>query len=369
MIKQIQVKDQKTNSSGASSMAQLMQKAAKTNLTTIHKGDIVKGIVTKLTPSEILIDINAKSEALVLERDKKIIRHLLSVLKVGDRVDVSVMFPESELGYPLVSLRKFIDEIAWKLLEEAQKQKKPVEVLITELTKGGFSVQVVASGVLGFIPHSHIVYANNNQDLVGKKINAYVLELSREGRKLILSQKAVLDSQEFDKIVKEIKIGQKLDSIISHITLFGMFVILQISKDVQVDGLVHISELSWERVSNIDQLFKVGQHIEAVVIGIDRNSKRVDLSIKRLSKDPFEEIAKNYAIDQKVSGEIVETQSFGALVDLDNGVVGFIRKEKIPPTVAYTKGTKIQANVSHIDKEKHRIILIPVLLEKPIGYR
>ena len=116
-------------------------------------------------------------------------------------------------------------------------------------------------------------------------------------------------------------------------------------------------------------MFTVGQEIDATIIGIDREAKRVDLSIKQLSIDPFEQLSKAFTIDQKVTGTVKDVTPTGVVVTLESGVEGLIRKEKIPPTVTYTRGSKITATVSQIDKKRHRIVLLPVLLEKPIGYR
>lgn len=362
------LEDKTSNSSGAKTMADLM-KSVKSNFVTLHKGGTVKGVITKVSPSEILADINAKSEALLLERDRRIMRYLLSVLKVGDKVEATVISLESEFGNPLISLRKFVEDIVWQKLIDAQKQKKTVEVSISELTKGGYLVNILENGLSGFLPQSYVTTLKNLQDVTGKKIAVYVVDLNKASKKVIFSQKPILETEEFEKITKNIKVGQKIDAIVSQITSFGVFVSLQISENVMIDGLVHISEISWEKVESIESNFKSGQKIEVVVIGIDKESKRIDLSIKRLTVDPFEKISQKFSVDQKVKGKVLEIQSSGVSIDLGEQMFGFIRREKIPPTVTYKVGQEVQASVSQIDKEKHRIILVPVLLEKPIGYR
>lgn len=362
------LKNNTSNSSGAKTMEELM-KSAKTSFTVLHKGNIVKGIVTKVSPAEILVDVNAKSLALAIEKDKKAMRYLLSFLKAGDKVDATVVSPESEFGTPIVSLRKYAQDFAWEKLSELQKQKKPIEVVVTEFTKGGYTVDVLGSGLSGFLPHSYATSLKNDQDAINRKIAVFVVDINKGVKKIILSQKPILDRAEFEALTKGIKIGQKIDSIISHITTFGAFVTLQNPEGAALDGLIHISEFAWDRTTNIEGEFKVGQVVKAMVIGIDKETKRIDLSIKRLTKDPFEEASKRFSVDQKVKGKITQVQSSGVVLELGDGAQGFIRREKIPPTISYKAGQEIEASVVQIDKERHRIILVPVLLEKPIGYR
>lgn len=356
------------NSSGAKTMEELMN-STKTSFVALKKGETVKGIVTKVTPGEILVDVNAKSEALAIEKDKKAMRYLLSIVKAGDKVDATVVSPESEFGTPIVSLRRYSQDFAWKKLLELQKQKKPIEVIVTESTKGGYTVDVLGSGLPGFLPHSFATSLKNDQDALHKKINVFIADLNKEAKKIIFSQKQVLDNAEFEALAKGMKIGQKIDTVISHITSFGAFVALQNPQGAALDGLIHISEFAWDRTTNIEQDFKVGQLVETMVIGIDKEAKRIDLSIKRLTEDPFEKIAKKFSLDQKVKGKTIQIQSSGVVLELGDGVQGFIRREKIPPTVAYKTGQEIEASVAQIDKERRRIILVPVLFEKPIGYR
>ncbi|RJQ38152.1 S1 RNA-binding domain-containing protein [Candidatus Microgenomates bacterium] len=375
---QIGIKDQprlnqgqkQESNSPASSMAQLLA-SYKTPFVAPQKGEILKGKITKLTPSEILVDINAKTEAVVLEKDKKILNTILAHLKVGDEVSVSVLNPESDNGNPVVSLRRFIGDISWEKLIDAKKNKKEVEVFVTETTRGGFLV-TTTGGQAGFLPNSHML-PNTGQELIGKKIKVFVLELNREERKIIFSQKVVLGAEDFEKAIKSLKVEQKITAVVSNITPFGIFVTIQ-SPDVQaVDGLIHISEISWEKVESISNLYSQGQSLEAVVIGFDKDAKRVDLSLKRLTQDPFGEILKDFAVDKKVSGEVIKIVPTGVILKLTSKsgqeVEGLIRKEKIPPTVSYKVGDEVKAIVSQVDARKHRIVLVPVLLEKPIGYR
>ncbi|MFH1536245.1 MAG: S1 RNA-binding domain-containing protein [Patescibacteria group bacterium] len=334
----------------------------------LNKGQTLTGKVTKLTSGEVLVNINAKTEAVVLERDKRLLRNILSSLKVGDEVSVYILDPESDMGNPVVSLRKFMEELTWGKLENLKKDRKEIEVLVTEVTRGGFLAQT-NEGVSGFLPNSHVISSQNPQEVLNKKIKAFILELDRKEQRVIFSQKVVMGVEDFAKAIKDFKIEQKMEAIVTSLTPFGIFVTLPTKGKDSVDGLIHISEISWEKVDNIGELFTVGQKVAAQIIGFDREAKRVDLSIRRLTKDPFDQLSKKYSIDQKVKCEVLKIISTGVLIKLNDSLEGFIRKEKIPPTVSFKTGDKIDVMISEIDKKRHRIIAVPVLLEKPIGYR
>jgi len=363
VVNQIQNSSNKTSkSSGATSMEELMKKA-QSSFQSLHKSQLIEGKITKLTSAEILVDINAKTEALVLEKDKDLLRQILSSLKVGDTVTVSVLNPESDLGYPVVSLRRFLDNILWEKLETLQKEQKPVQALVENITRGGYLI--ISNGISGFLPNSQAKSVENPQDLIGRRIEVFVLEFNRQARKIIFSQRPILKEEDFVKTIKNFKIGQKINAVISAVTSFGIFVSLENG----IEGLIHISEISWEKVENLEDLFKVGENIEAKVIGFDKKAKRVELSIRQLSIDPFEKLSEQFKTDQKIDVKVSGIKSFGVSLEISEGIEGFIRKEKIPPTVKYEIGQEITATVSGIDKRRRRIILVPVLKEKPIGYR
>lgn len=353
--------------SKSTTMADLL-KAAETKFVRVSKGEVLDGVITKLTSSEILVDIGAKTEGLVLEKDKKILKSLLSSLKVGDRVSVYVLNPESDMGNPVVSLRRFNDDRVWKRLEALQKEKEQLDGFVDESTKGGFLVST-QDGISGFLPNSQAVFLENAGNLVGKTIKVSVIELNRSSKKIIFSQKAGAGSEDFEKAVKTLTRGEKVSTTISNIAPFGIFTLIKTKDNLAVEGFVHISEVSWEKIATIPDTFKQGDIIEAQILNFDKDSQRVNLSLKQLSKDPFEEKLKSYMPDQKVTGIVSKVLSSGVLVNLSEGIEGFIKKEKIPPTVKLNEGSSVNATVSEVDTKKHRVILVPVLMEKPIGYR
>ena len=180
------------------------------------------GKVTKLSSSEILLDIHAKTEAVVLEKDKKMLKQLLTLLKVGDTVTASVLNPESDMGYTVVSLRRFLEDTLWNKIISLQKSQSKVSVTVRENTKGGFIVETL-EGVNGFLPNSHIA-VTQNQQMVGKVIEVVIVELDRDNRKVVFSQKAVTGEEDFKKAKAVLKINNKITVKIVNITSFGIFV-------------------------------------------------------------------------------------------------------------------------------------------------
>lgn len=365
----------------ALTMAELMAKH-QSSLKSYKKGDTAQGIITKLTSGEILVDIGAKTEAVVLEKDKSILHSLLSGLKVGDSVNVSVLNPESDQGNPVVSLRKFIDGRLWGELEKLKSDEVVLEITVSNVTKGGFLV-VTDDGLSGFLPNSQTILNDNPQSFIGKKIKAVVLEINRSLHKIIFSQKAGVADEDFSKSTAQVKTGEVVDVVVSSTTPFGIFVSVKGIEGLRpgdtsgLEGFIHLSELSWEKIESAENYFKVGEKIKAQVVGVDKDAKRVNLSIKRMTKDPFEEVSKQYPAEKKVRGVVKQIGSIGIILDLGThsassgqlGIEGLIKKDKIPPSSKYLVGDEIEATVNEIDIKRHRIMLSPVLKEKPIGYR
>lgn len=347
-------------------MAELMARHT-SSLKSYRKGDIAQGVITKLTAGEILIDIGAKTEAVVLEKDKTILHSLLSSLKVGDSVNVSVLNPESDQGNPVVSLRRFIDEKLWARLEKLKNDEVVLEVTVTDLTKGGFLV-TTDNALSGFLPNSQTILSDSPQTFLGKKIEAVVLEINKSLHKIIFSQKAAVGDEDFSRATAQVKTGEIVDAQVASTTPFGVFMSIK-GLGENLEGFIHLSELSWDRIESSENYFKVGEKIKTIVLGIDKDAKRINLSVKRLTKDPFEDTAKQYLVDKKVRGVIKLINSLGMIIDLGENIEGIVKKEKIPLTSSYSVGDKIDAVVSELDTKRHRVILLPVLKEKPIGYR
>ncbi len=340
---------------------------------TLKKGETVKAKLTKLTSSEILVDAGAKTEAHVLERDKKIVATILASFKVGDTVEVNVLNPESESGQPIVSLRRYLGNIAWEKLEELQKKTELIEVTVKDSTKAGYLVDT-AFGISGFLPQSHIAYSATAVT-PGQSLQVSVLELNRKDNKVIFSQKKTMSADDFAKLSKQFKVGEKVTVTVSNVTPFGIFVALPLAKNdtdkTDLEGFIHISETSWEKVADITSIYAPGQKLEAMLSRFDSETRRVSLSIKRLTTDPFEALMEQYPVDKRVSGSVVRLEDGDVvlMINDDEALEGIIKKDKIPPTTTYAVGQTVNLTISDYDKRKHRIIVAPVLLEKPMGYR
>lgn len=343
-------------------MAELL-KSVKTPFVSVKKGSIVPGTITKLTSSEVLVDIGGKTDAVVLEKDRNLLKAILTSLKVGDKVEVSILNPESDYGNTVVSLRRFMDEKLWGKLTELQKDKNELDITVDEVTRGGFLV-TTDTGIQGFLPNSHAV---GNLE-VGLKTKATLLEFDKLQHKIVFSQKKKVGLDEFAKATKSIRNEQKVDAIITSIAPFGIFASVTVGETV-LEGFIHVSEISWDKTETVPSEYKVGEKIEVLVLGVDRKSSRINLSIKRLTSDPNVEKLKSYSADKKVEGIVSKVISSGVILELEEGIEGFIKKDKIPVGTTYTEGAKIEATVSEVDPKNHRVILVPYLTKKTIGYR
>lgn len=364
-----------SSSKPAQSMADLMAKFGK-DIHTVKKGQEVSGIITSIASGEIIMRIENKTDALILEKDRRLHKQLISLFNVGDEVKAVVLYPESDSGYPIVSVRGVMEEKMWKYVEELQKNGEKVSVTVIDTTKGGLVVEM-DNGIQGFLPNSHMMKVERVEDLLGQKIQASIVEVNRENKKVVFSQKGALSPEDAQKIARDYKTGTKVHGTVSGITQFGIFVTLPYQKTggemVTIDGLVHISQVAWEKVADLQEVFTLGQEVDAVVIGTDSRSKRIDLSIKQLSKDPFQTVLDSFPVDKKVTGEAGEMTEQGLVIDLGEvdgiAVEGLIKKDKIPPTTTYEKGQKVTATVVMVDARKRKVMLTPVLMEKPLMYR
>lgn len=351
----------------STSMAELMARA--TTFQTLKKGQIVTGTVKKLTPQEILLDIGAKSDALVIEYDKQNLENLLSILKVGDTVNASVISPESEEGFPVVSLRRTLDDAIFSRLEGEYKEGKNVTISIDDTTRGGFFVSGV-QGMKGFLPNSQVMpeLLLNPEKLVGKSLEVKIIEFDRPRKRLVFSQKATVYMTDPKEIIKLLPKGSTVEGTVASVTPYGVFMTLEPEKGVMIEGFIHISEISHERVENLESLYKEGQKISAQVKDVDTENRRLNLSIKNLSADTFESLKEKYPLESKVKGTVKEMKSRGITVELE-GAVGFIPANKVPTGTTYSIGDTIEAEVTEYDTKRRVIVVTPVLKAKFIGYR
>jgi len=355
------------------------------------RGDQVEGEVIEILPGKVIIDIGGKSEGLVAEKAYQEAELYIKSLKVGDKIQASVIVPETPDGYTILSLRKAARDAVWGRLEKLEETAEPIFVNVKSVNPSGLIVDVY--NLNGFIPSSQLGkhIGKNTQTLVDKQIEAVVIDIERESRKVVLSEKEVSEKEEIERTrgaMKKVKINEIYEGQVTSIYDFGCFVKIaagskaKSKKDVvEVEGLVHISELSWEKVEDPADVVAVGDQVKVKVIGkgaqfagSSRSGQagragRLALSIKQAEEDPWKDIAKNYKKDQKVEGKVVRVSDFGVFVQLEPGVEGLIHVTKIPPGKKLAKSEKVNVYIEEIDTKERRISLGMVLTEKPVGYK
>lgn len=338
----------------------------------LKKGQLVEGVVTEVTKKMILIDIGAKTEGVVIEKEYEAAREMLQDIKTGDKVQAYVGSPENERGQILLSLRQAVMDKRWELFEELLKDGRTIEVHGLEVNKGGIIVK--ARGVRGFVPSSQFgrEYLGRLNDLQNQSFTVKVIEVDREKNRLIFSEKSVSEESALAhqaEAIKTVKAGDMMEGVVSGIMPFGVFVRASLKKDLFLEGLVHISEISWEKVENPGVHFKTGDKIKVKVIGVDNKTSRLNLSVKQLSDDPWKKMVDKYPEGSKVTGKITRLAAFGAFVNLEPGVDGLIHISKIPGDKEFKPGQKIECFVENVDADHRRMSLSLALTTKPVGYK
>jgi len=306
----------------------------------LSRGDIIEGTVADVRDGYVVVDVGYKSEGIVAGKELKSDTLDWRNLKVGDDILVYVVKPEDDEGQLVLSIRRTQQASAWINLEKSKKDNSVVETTVVEANNGGLIVEI-GKDIRGFIPTSQLdasrVYLNGVRQvgkdissrvqktlnsLVGEKVKTRIIELDREKNRIILSEKMVTQSRDLEqreKTLNKVKEGDVLVGTVSGITPFGIFVNAE-----GLEGLVHLSELSWDKVENIDSIYSVGDKVNVMVIGISDGGKRVAYSVKRLLKDPWAEAISKYKVGDVVEGEIQKVVPYGAFVRIGEGLNGLI---------------------------------------------
>lgn len=328
-------------------------------------GVVVKGKVIAMKKNHVIVDLNGVAVGIIAGAETHDSAGTIRTLAVGDEVQAVVVEDENESGMVVLSLRKASQATAWDRFEKAFKDGEIVEVVVTEANKGGLLLDV--DGIKGFIPVSQLAPvhyprvdgADANQillrlkKLVGQKFSCKVINVDRATGKMILSERAAIGDKASESLNK-LKVGDVVDGSVSGVVKFGIFVTFG-----GLEGLVHISEIAWGHVSNPHQYAKVGDPVRVQIIGIEKD--KLSLSIKRLMKDPWEEIADKYPIGSTVKGTVNRFSQFGAFVQLENDINGLIHLSEISdhkiedPKEVLAIGEEVEATVINIDRDEHRI--------------
>lgn len=353
-----------TKSGNATSMAELMSRQV-SQFQPLKKGDSVTGTVKKLTPKEILLDIGYKSDALVIEYDKQNLENLLGLLHVGDTVTASVISPESEEGFPVLSLRRMLEEKVYGALENIYKADTTLTAYVLEVTRGGYFIET-REGIKGFLPNSQLMEGRLNQ---GDKVGVKVIEFDREKKRVIVSQKATHYVMNVSEIEKYVKRDSVIKGIVTLVTPYGVYLEISPKEGILIEGFIHISEVSHQRVEGLEGKYKIGETLETQVVGIDSENKRVNLSLKKLEKDTFEDVKKKYQKEQIISAVVSDIKTKGITLTVETGINAFITSSRIPTGTEYKKDDKIDVEITDFDDKKRLILVSPVLKTKVIGYR
>jgi ribosomal protein S1 len=336
------------------------------------RGAVIQGIVTEITSRMLTVDIRAKTEGIVIEREFEEARDYIKTLNVGDQVRVYVYSPENDRGQILVSVRNSAQEWQWKKLEEWMKTGKVVDVRGLEINKGGLVARIDSMGFMGFVPTSQLSskLSVNLENLINRVFPAKIIEVDRQSNRLIFSEKAVSEAGEIEakkEVMKKLKVGQRIKGLVSGLTDFGAFVKIKIG-DKEVEGLVHVSEISWDKIDKPDQVLKQGQEVEVIIMDISPDSGRVGFSIRNALSDPWDEVETKFPPGKKLSGTVIKSASFGAIIQLEPGVSGLLHISKIPAGKEPKVGDKIEVVIEDLDRA-HRKLALGMFEQTPVIYR
>ncbi len=341
----------------------------------IRKGDVVEGKITRVTPKEITIDIGGKTEGVVIDRELENYRDMLMALKVGDTVVCQVIVAENDRGQSVLSLRRSIFEKRWDTLSTIQKAGDPVEVVFKEPVRGGILVDY--GGLRGYIPQSQLDSSLSKQldKISGRRVMVKVVEVDKETNRLVFSQRSVTEGASLAKqkeLLSSLTVGESVQAVITGVVPFGAFAKLTVEKEGEkheIEGLVHISEIAWEKVEDPGQYLKTGDSVKVKIIGVDEETGKLTLSLKQLLPDPWEHVLDMFEKDTTVKGTVSRVSPYGIFVTLSPGVEGLIHISKVTPGSEPKPKEEISCLIEDIQPDKRKISLSMSLTEKPMGYR
>src|SRR3990172_2829060 len=297
---------------------------------TFEEGDIVTGTVVRVDKDEVLVDIGYKSEGVVPANELSIRKavHPAEEVSVGDIVDALVLTKEDADGRLILSRKRARFERAWQRIEKAAEEGTPVSGSVIEVVKGGLILDL---GVRGFLPASlvDIRRVADLDEFLGQTLECRVIELNRFRNNVVLSRRAVLEEERRgarEQIPDRMNVGDLVTGTISNIVDFGAFVDLE-----GIDGLIHISELSWSHVNHPSELLEIGQEVSVKVLDIDRDRQRISLGLKQTQTDPWQRVVETYDQGEVVEGKVTKVVTFGAFVEILPGVEGLVHISELAP--------------------------------------
>ncbi len=353
-------------------MAELLEEAERSEhaVRPLRSGETVEGTVAAISGDEVLVDLGGRSAGVLSLRDSN--SALDEPLEIGDSVHALVVHAEGPQGHAVLSLRRARGTRRWSEMEENQKQGAVLTAPVVEANRGGVVVDV---GLRGFVPLSQLSSLGALERpatptesvpeavraLIGKELTVKVIEVDQKRDRLILSEKAATQEirrQRKARAASELKVGDMLDGTVTHITGFGLFVDVGIA-----DGLVHRSEITWDKAVNPMTLHRVGDQVRVVVTGIDPEKERISLSIKRLQQDPWELVGTEIAEGGVYDATVTRLMPFGAFVRIAEGLEGLVHVSELAshrvatPGDAVQEGERVRVRVVAVDRERRRLSL------------
>ncbi len=329
---------------------------------TINEGEVVHGTVVRVDKDEVLVDIGYKSEGVIPVSELSIRRSVnpADEVSLGEEIDALVMQKEDAEGRLILSKKRARFELAWKAIEAAAESGEAVNGRVIEVVKGGLILDL---GVRGFLPAS-LVDIRRVQDLeefTGKELRCKVIELNRSRNNVVLSRRAVLEDERKEMrqaILDRLNPGDVVDGQISNIVDFGAFVDLD-----GMDGLIHISELSWSHVNHPSEVLEIGQTVKVKVLDIDRERQRISLGLKQTQSDPWQQVLEHYHEEDVVEGRVTKVVTFGAFVEILPGVEGLVHISELAqhhvenPREVVSQGDPVNVLILEIDGDRRRLSL------------
>lgn len=364
------------------------------------KGEKIEGKIIEKTTKMIKLDINSKSFGVVAEQEFDFAQDFIEDLEVGETIEATVISVESDRGQVLLSLKGAASDAKWEYFEDALNNETTLEAKGIEANKGGLIV--VVNGVRGFVPSSQFSrrYLDHIEDLKDKAFEIRAVEVDRERNRLIFSERHVSEEKQLsqrEQALDVVKEGNVYEGVISGVKGFGLFMTVEVPIDGSdlsdkvedgefkpehrkknalpsegvgyVEGLIHISEISWEKVDHPKNYHQVGDRVLVKILGVDEKSGKLNLSIKRLKQDPWKKVAKDYPAGTTFDGKVSRIEPFGVFINVMPGVDGLIHASKLGPSANFKEGDEVTVNVDSVEPEKRRMSLSPVLTEVPMGYK
>jgi small subunit ribosomal protein S1 len=331
-------------------------------MVSFEEGDVVKGKVVRIDKDEVLVDIGYKSEGVIPASELSIRKSVdpADEVELGEEVDALVLTKEDADGRLILSKKRARFEKAWRRIEAAAESGEPVEGNVIEVVKGGLILDL---GVRGFLPASlvDIRRVHNLEEFTGETLECKVIELNRSRNNVVLSRRAVLEEERKEvreQILGRLQPGQVVEGKISNLVDFGAFVDLD-----GIDGLIHISELSWSHVNHPSEVVAIGDTVRIKVLDIDRDRQRISLGLKQTQEDPWQRVISSHRAGDVLAGTVTKVVAFGAFVEILPGVEGLVHISELAdhhvenPSEVVEPGATLDVKILEIDEERRRLSL------------